>query len=187
MKPTSFAKQHSYLAVPLLLGMIACWQIYRAHFQHLSPWKGGGFGMFSTVDSPGNRFFHCKLIRDSDGPEGRTVEAHSVQLPKIDRHRDLLNALRAMPNERQLRALAEDLSALRWTNTTPRRPDKTSSERQRIMVFKEKDDEPAGARRFKFDKMSLEIRTLAWSWSDLRVTPKTLLSVTVDVVKDVKG
>lgn len=143
--------------------------------------------MFSTVDSPGNRFFHCKLIRDSDGPEGRTVEAHSVQLPKIDRHRDLLNALRAMPNERQLRALAEDLSALRWTNTTPRRPDKTSSERQRIMVFKEKDDEPAGARRFKFDKMSLEIRTLAWSWSDLRVTPKTLLSVTVDVVKDVKG
>jgi hypothetical protein len=187
LKPKSFAKQHSYLAVPVLLGMIACWQIYRAHFEHLSPWKGGGFGMFSTVDSPGNRFFHCKLIRDAQGREGRTVEAHAVQLPKMDRHRDVLNALRAMPNERDLRALAEELSALRWTNTSPPSPDNASSERQRIMVFKKKDDEPAGARRFKFDKVNLELRTLAWSWSDLRVTPKTLLSVTVDVVKDGKG
>jgi hypothetical protein len=186
LKPNSLAKQHSYLAVPLLLGIIACWQIYRVHFQHLSPWKGGGFGMFSTVDSPANRFLHCKLIRNLQGPEGRTVEAHAVALPKIDRHRDLLNGLRAMPNEPELRALAVDLSALRWTNTTPRRPDKTSSERQRITVFKKKDDEPAGARRFKFDKLNLELRTLAWSWSDLRVRPKTLLSVTVDV-EDVKG
>jgi hypothetical protein len=51
---------------PLLLCAIACLQIYLAMTKSLSPWKGGGFGMFSTVDSPDSRFLRIYLINDND-------------------------------------------------------------------------------------------------------------------------
>ncbi len=36
--------------------MIAAAQIYLAHTAHLTPWKGGGFGMFSTLDRKSDRY-----------------------------------------------------------------------------------------------------------------------------------
>ena len=33
-----------------LLGVIACTQVALVHRANLTPWKGGGFGMFSTLD-----------------------------------------------------------------------------------------------------------------------------------------
>ncbi len=36
----------------LLLIAIALLQVGRAHFGHLVAWKGGGFGMFATIDAP---------------------------------------------------------------------------------------------------------------------------------------
>jgi hypothetical protein len=47
---------------PLVLIGIACLQLYLAHSHHLTPWKGGGFGMFSTVDSQGARFLRIYLL-----------------------------------------------------------------------------------------------------------------------------
>lgn len=35
---------------PLLLAITAASQILLAHVAHLSPWKGGGFGMFASLD-----------------------------------------------------------------------------------------------------------------------------------------
>lgn len=51
---------------PLLLCAIACLQIFLAMTKSLSPWKGGGFGMFSTVDSPDSRFLRIYLISGND-------------------------------------------------------------------------------------------------------------------------
>ena len=51
-----------YLPCALLLG-VACGQIWLAHSQALSPWSGGGFGMFSTLDAGGNRHLHAFAIR----------------------------------------------------------------------------------------------------------------------------
>jgi hypothetical protein len=52
--------------VPALLVCIACSQIVRAHTGTLSPWKGGGFGMFASMDAPGMRFFTVQAL-DRDG------------------------------------------------------------------------------------------------------------------------
>lgn len=51
---------------PVLLCAIACLQIYLAMTKSLSPWKGGGFGMFSTVDSPDARFLRIYLINGGE-------------------------------------------------------------------------------------------------------------------------
>ena len=46
---------------PLLLSVIAINQQIRSNFQSLSPWKGGGFGMFSSSDSPDSRLIFIYL------------------------------------------------------------------------------------------------------------------------------
>lgn len=49
---------------PAVLCAVAVMQFVYARFATLSPWKGGGFGMFSTVDSPGARFLRIRLVTD---------------------------------------------------------------------------------------------------------------------------
>lgn len=41
--------------VPALLIVVALRQIFLVSTVKLSPWKGGGFGMFSSIDRPSNR------------------------------------------------------------------------------------------------------------------------------------
>ena len=48
--------QHALPCLPsALLLAVALNQVYLAHTTHLSAWKGGGFGMFSTTDGGPNR------------------------------------------------------------------------------------------------------------------------------------
>ena len=47
----------------LLLVVVAIAQIALAHTLHLSPWSGGGFGMFSTTDTPARRHLHAWALR----------------------------------------------------------------------------------------------------------------------------
>jgi hypothetical protein len=56
--------------VPVLLGTVAVAQLLTATFGTLSPWKGGGFGMFAAMDNPGTRFISIVAIGD-DGEEFR--------------------------------------------------------------------------------------------------------------------
>ncbi len=42
-----FTKIDEYF-IPFILIIVACIQIYNSQFNGLSPWKGAGFGMFST-------------------------------------------------------------------------------------------------------------------------------------------
>ncbi len=51
---------------PALLVLIACLQLIISHQYNLSQWKGGGFGMFSTVDRPNARIFHAYFITEND-------------------------------------------------------------------------------------------------------------------------
>jgi hypothetical protein len=48
--------------VPILLGLIAISQIYMVFKKNLTPWKGGGFGMFAMIDRLENRPVHITLI-----------------------------------------------------------------------------------------------------------------------------
>lgn len=38
-----------YWSVPCLLVVVACFQIYQVEFEEKSRWKGGGFGMYTTI------------------------------------------------------------------------------------------------------------------------------------------
>jgi len=47
----------------VLLVVVALHQIFLAETQGLSPWSGGGFGMFSSVDAGSTRHLHAFQIR----------------------------------------------------------------------------------------------------------------------------
>jgi len=49
-------RERSWAALPaVVLAVVAATQIVMTEVQMLSPWKGGGFGMFSTTDDAGRR------------------------------------------------------------------------------------------------------------------------------------
>lgn len=94
------------LAFPsLLLVLVAGVQIFRAHAYAQSSWKGGGFGMFATADSPQARFLRCAIVGE-DGKEYR------VALPR--RLQDATLKARIVPTEGNVRDLAEAALGLGW-------------------------------------------------------------------------
>ena len=90
---------------PILLCAIACLQIYVAMTKSLSPWKGGGFGMFSTVDSPDARFLRMYLVNGN--------EETAVLLP--DHLKTLGRELQTIPSEALAADLARRLAQGTWT------------------------------------------------------------------------
>jgi hypothetical protein len=91
---------------PVLLIMVACLQLYFAHFHHLTPWKGGGFGMFSTIDSQKNRFLRCYLITD----EGDIP----VEVPRTMTR--LADQIRSLPIPELMSQLANKLAHVTWVS-----------------------------------------------------------------------
>ncbi|MGI9264572.1 MAG: hypothetical protein ACR2QU_06575 [Gammaproteobacteria bacterium] len=49
----------------VILATVAINQIRLSQSESLSPWSGGGFGMFSTTDSPDNRHLHAVIQNDA--------------------------------------------------------------------------------------------------------------------------
>ena len=47
----------------LLLVSVALHQVFLVHHTQLSPWLGGGFGMFSTTDVGTARHLHALVLR----------------------------------------------------------------------------------------------------------------------------
>jgi hypothetical protein len=94
------ARRLRLLPVALLVA-VACAQIALAHRAGLSPWVGGGFGMFSTTDGWGRRMVRAVAVRPGVRRELRVG-------PELGR--PLMRVL-ALPDERSLRALAERLAA----------------------------------------------------------------------------
>jgi hypothetical protein len=90
---------------PLLLCAIACLQIYLAMTKSLSPWKGGGFGMFSTVDSPDARFLRIYLVNGN--------EETAVLLP--DHLKKLGREVQTIPSTALASDLARRLAHGTWT------------------------------------------------------------------------
>lgn len=46
----------------IILVMVALLQLYLAHTANLSPWKGGGFGMFGAIDAPDMRVIQAEAL-----------------------------------------------------------------------------------------------------------------------------
>lgn len=90
-----------YALPALLLVAVAIAQIVAAKTGPLSPWLGGGFGMFATTDAPTRRHLHAVALRAGMRQE-------------IDIPRRLGREVRAavgLPSERRLTAIARELEA----------------------------------------------------------------------------
>jgi hypothetical protein len=105
--------RHATLALvpPALLVAVALLQAAGVQRYHLSPWKGGGFGMFSTVDRPTQRGVFAYL---HDGSRRDPIDAQGL--------RDLAaltTEARVMPTPATLATLAERIGRLPWGRRTP--------------------------------------------------------------------
>lgn len=89
-----------------VLALVACGQIYLAETRDLTAWKGGGFGMFSTLDGRDNRRLIITLVR-GNGAEQRRVHA---ELPKDEKIRLLAERARALPTRERLQELGRALA-----------------------------------------------------------------------------
>ena len=98
-RPAPRSSRLAYLA-PALLAVVATAQFAIAHATPLSPWKLGGFGMFSTGDVPRSRVLRVRLQTETGafvvpGPRGPL-------------------ATRAWPREDDLRAAARGAVCASW-------------------------------------------------------------------------
>ena len=88
-------------APALLLAIVAICQIGLAKTADLTPWKGGGFGMFSTLDH--NAYRRLEVVVDG------TERSEALEIPP-SLETDAARAA-AFPAEWMLRSLAEGVTA----------------------------------------------------------------------------
>ncbi len=88
------------LLPPLCLIGVALAQSGLASAAGLSPWLGGGFGMFSTTDNLSARHLHVFVIR----------EGFEREVWPRDSHPDLDERARALPSQANLRRLAREVA-----------------------------------------------------------------------------
>ena len=101
MKPGTM-RERSWAAIPaVVLAVVAATQIVMTEVQMLSPWKGGGFGMFSTLDERPFRYVRM-FVR---GPE------RSEELAVPPSLEDLAASAEILPSDRQLERLARAVVA----------------------------------------------------------------------------
>lgn len=91
-------------AAPAVLLAVAAVQIYVVETTYLTPWEGGGFGMFSTVDAARARFVRTFLIT----PGGEVP----VERPAYLDH--YVRKLRVLPTKERAARMAGALARATW-------------------------------------------------------------------------
>jgi hypothetical protein len=121
---------------PVCLLLIVGLHAYRVIAFDQSRWKGGGFGMFSTVDAESSRFLKIYLTF----ADGRTVP---VPLPDAFRKRG--DTLRVLPSPAVAQELADRLLKLRWRRQSTERQQEahTGNARPKDHVWSTADLHPA--------------------------------------------
>lgn len=99
--------------VPLILCGIAVLQFVLAHTEGLSPWKGGGFGMFASVDAPSMRFLSAEGV-EADGGEVWIDAYEMVSEPELLRWQ-------SWPEPELLEQLADRMAAVRFVKSGSQR------------------------------------------------------------------
>ncbi|QDU26321.1 hypothetical protein ETAA8_13990 [Anatilimnocola aggregata] len=92
------------LIAPLCLCLVAALHGYRVMTLGQTPWKGGGFGMFSTIDGENARSVRCWLVTEQGE---RALELPAELTKRADE-------LRAAPSQDSLQYLATRLSKRQW-------------------------------------------------------------------------
>jgi hypothetical protein len=93
----------AYILAPAALVFGVALQRYNVEVHEQSPWIGGGFGMFSTIDAPGSRMVRAYVLTN-EGP-ALIIE------PRFSEPKQLINT---QPTERRLEVAARHLAAQEW-------------------------------------------------------------------------
>lgn len=109
---TSKARRHFWRRVavaPVALCLVAGLHAVRVATYNQTPWKGGGFGMFSTVDGEASRFLRAYAVTpDGDLP---------IEIP--ERWQKRAWELRAAPTAEEATELAKKLAEMPWQYPDP--------------------------------------------------------------------
>lgn len=130
-------------AIPALLVLVALRQTFLAHERGLSPWKGGGFGMFASLDRNETRLIRCYLKTGSGDV--------AIRLPRTGRVSRLASRVRSMPTRERLDALAAEIERSLAGETAP--PGRPAPSGMRLEVRK---------MRFRSDVHRLDADLLAY-------------------------
>jgi hypothetical protein len=150
----------SYLPT-IVLSLVVIHHIYQTSTHGLTRWKGGGFGMFTTIDSGYTRFVRLYVTTD----QGATFP---VELPA--EHRAELERARYLPGELATAALADKLLRREWVwadkTTLPGvgvpAPHATSSSPPRIRLAKSQEHALSNAQRVEVQAIRIEILTFSY-------------------------
>jgi hypothetical protein len=156
----------AWLPVGLLV-VIAVTHAYRVEVLDLTPWKGGGFGMFSTLDGRDNRRLIVSLVR-RHGDETKLV---GVELPTRGGLRQLAEKAQAMPTDERVRALADEIGKQPWRVANTPAPDGPNQARLVLDRAKQKKFSPV-----PFDAVEVSVWKLHFEHRGDRVsaTPELL-------------
>ena len=91
--------------IPAVMLVNVVVQFYNSTQKHTSAWKGGGFGMFSTLDLPRRRLVRCTLITEDKEYIGM-LNARAVETAKY---------LTRFPSPERIVPIASYLAGMRWT------------------------------------------------------------------------
>ncbi len=97
-------------ALPAVLIAVALTQITWAHTRDLTPWKGGGFGMFASVDLLTYRPIKAEFDTEV-GPIA--IDVHDFR-EASDRVSKLYTNARGLPDERRLGHLVDQMARAEW-------------------------------------------------------------------------
>jgi len=101
---------------PVILVVIAVSQVLNATWKDLSPWKGGGFGMFATSDSPGTRFVYARgTLLDGSGALIELIFQGVGEKSPLTK--SMGRRLQTVPTQAQLDALADRLMGTEFIRT----------------------------------------------------------------------
>jgi len=159
--------------VPALAVVLAARQFYLAHAYALTPWKGGGFGMFASVDNPRLRFIRAYLVT----PAGEVP----VDVSASTRIDQLAKRARYMPSPGRMNRLADAVLQARWVvDTTPARRARiapTVEHRRGVAADSAAAPEPAGP-RVAASAVRLEAWRVHFDTRSQRVLTQKLAEVT---------
>jgi hypothetical protein len=160
------------LAAPSVLVFVASLQLYLSHTHDLSPWKGGGFSMFSAVDRPDRRIVRCYL----ETPRGRVP----VPVPNSE----IRKKARAMPTAGRTSRLAQTMARSVWVPDSPNDREAggppEGCAHSGLRALSPGEPLPAASSPIAFSRVDLEVWKVGFRSSDRMLRAQKLITVTAE-------
>ena len=106
----------------ILLSMVAFYQYHRVHSSNLNPWKGGGFGMFSSINPVYKRKLSVSLV----AADGKVVRIPLDSIVRSFSSASEVAQLRAKlimkPSYERVKQMASTLATSRMDGCSPIQP-----------------------------------------------------------------